>query len=196
MDWNQESLNSPAQTEPGRAAFRVAFTGHRPASETGRAPEDLARCRPEIRRVFAALQREADAQGRTIELRCSAASGADIEALEAADDLGLRVRVVLPLPAERFAQDFTGLHAPYWPRAQRLIAQALEGRHMWTLEIATDADRPSCYDVCNQRVLDGASALVAVWDGHPTDSTGGTASFVHQARQEGIRVFVITPSSI
>ncbi len=185
-----------AEPESGCGAFRVAFTGHRPAPRPGCSPEDLARCRPQIRQVFAALQRDADAEGRKVELQCSAASGADTEALEVADDLGLRVRVVLPLPADEFMRDFTGMHASYWPRAQRLISHAQARRNEWTLEIVVGADRPGCYGACNQRLLEGASTLVAVWDGHPSNTSFGTADLVRHARHEGVRVLIITPPSI
>lgn len=170
------------------AVFRAAFTGHRPRNQAGRLPADLALHRPSIQRVLRELAATAKSRGGELMLACSAASGADVEALEAAEEVGIPVHVVLPLPIHEFRNDFGGLHAPYWPRAERLIEMARVGTHSWNLEVLEGQTRPACYAACNERLLEGASVLVAVWDGKPSANPGGTASMVSTAAAREISV--------
>lgn len=170
------------------AVFRAAFTGHRPRNQAGRLPADLALHRPSIERVLRELAATAKSRGGELMLACSAASGADVEALEAAEALGIPAHVVLPLPIHEFRNDFGGLHAPYWPRAERLIKLARTGVHSWKLGVVEGLARPACYAACNERLLERAAVLVAVWDGKPSANPGGTANMVNMAASRDLSV--------
>ncbi len=50
------------------------------------------------------------------------------------------------------------------------------------------------YSAANRKLLQRADCLVAVWDGNPDDSIGGTAVTVRQATEQGMPVTVLWPS--
>ena len=106
------------------------------------------------------------------------ADGADSIFAEVVLELGGRLQVVLP------SQDYREKKvAPYFRDLfDRLISKAAE-----VSVIAETANR-AAYEAANARVLELADVLLAVWDGVPAQTTGGTAATVHQAEALGIRV--------
>jgi len=99
----------------------VALAGRRidaPGADPPRFPPE---------RVPAVRQRLVDmlAAERAAVLVCSAACGADLVALEAAERLGLRRRIVLPFAAERFrTTSVTDRPGDWGPLFDRMIAAA------------------------------------------------------------------------
>ena len=76
---------------------------------------------PMVRERLAALLAAEHAEA----LVCSAACGADLIALEEAERLGLRRRIVLPFPAKRFREtSVTDRPGEWGPLFDRLIASA------------------------------------------------------------------------
>src|SRR3954453_19171963 len=110
----------PDQTQLGGGAV-IALAGRRGDA----AGTDPPRFPPEA--VPAVRQRLADllTKERAVALVCSAACGADLVALEEAERLGLRRRIVLPFPPERFRKTSVNDRPGDWgPVFDRLVAAA------------------------------------------------------------------------
>ena len=128
---------------------------------------------------------------------CSAACGADLLALAAAEALGIRRYVVLPFEATRFrgtsVADCSGDWLASFDRVVREIDRA--GR-LETLE--TEGPDIDAYGAVNRRILTLAQALasaegmeagaVVVWDGPISAGDSITAAFVQEARTRAMRV--------
>lgn len=113
------------------------------------------------------------------------APGADQLFAEVVLDLGGRIEVVLPAADYRDAKVAPG----GWPRFDDLVRRADRVRTM-TFETSGRA----AYQAAALAVLDTADLLVAVWDGVPSDSPGGTAATVAAARDRGLPVTVVWPA--
>lgn len=142
----------------------AAFTGHR--TYRGEAAEALA-----------ALLGDLHAEGYRRFL-CGMALGFDMAAAEAV--LALRaahpeVRLVCVVP---FAGQDRRFPAVEQERYRRILEAADE------TVVLRDDYRPDCYARRNDRLTDGASAVVAWYDG----SSGGTHYTVRRARRLGLRV--------
>lgn len=141
-------------------------------------------------------------------LVCSAAAGADLLALEAAESLGLRRLIVLPYGREQFLDDAVRDRPGDWERSfHRAYADARGQGALHSLRFAG-----SLYDVlvhATGTILDDAQALAAaeaqhrrhagsgqvtavvVWDGSRRDADDMTAIFAEEARRRGIPVHEI-----
>ncbi|WP_298026280.1 SLOG family protein [uncultured Alistipes sp.] len=142
----------------------AAFTGHR--TYRGEAAEALA-----------SLLGDLHAEGYRRFL-CGMALGFDMAAAEAV--LALRaahpeVRLVCVVP---FAGQDRRFPAVEQERYRRILEAADE------TVVLRDDYRPDCYARRNDRLTDGASAVVAWYDG----SSGGTHYTVRRARRLGLRV--------
>lgn len=142
----------------------AAFTGHR--TYRGEAAEALA-----------ALLGDLHAEGYRRFL-CGMALGFDMAAAEAV--LALRaahpeVRLVCVVP---FAGQDRRFPAVEQERYRRILEAADE------TVVLRDDYRPDCYARRNDRLTDGASAVVAWYDG----SSGGTHYTVRRARRLGLRI--------
>ncbi|MHC5010497.1 MAG: tetratricopeptide repeat-containing protein [Planctomycetota bacterium] len=131
----------------------------------------------------------------------SLAAGADLLFLEALEEAGGEAHVLLPYPAQHFAEDSVAYAGHRWlERFHRLLAasahRSLAAQHRF------GTDSPS-YEYANA-YLDGigrlqANALgvpvhrVAVWDGRAGDGPGGTAHMVKRWRDAGATFDVIDP---
>jgi hypothetical protein len=71
---------------------------------------------------------------------------------------------------------------------EALIRQATNVR-----VLGFDTSSRDAYVAANETVLGGVDALVAVWDGAPSDGKGGTGDTVEAARERGIPVMVVWP---
>lgn len=132
---------------------------------------------------------------------CSAAAGADLLALQAARNLGLRRRIVLPFPPERFRQtSVVDRPGPWGELYDPVITEAAETDDLVILRqtgVGTGA-----YARANEAILDEAEALarhpgdaraVIVWEGKPKEgddleSEDLTAAFASSAERRGIPV--------
>jgi hypothetical protein len=137
-------------------------------------------------------------------LVCSAASGADLLALEIAAKMGVRRRVILPFDRARFKQtSVTDRQGSWGP----LYDHALDRLPAADLVVLGDAGAgTAAYEATNQAILDEAQALAArvatapgspagpdvvallVWDGRSRGEGDLTASFGQEARRRGIPV--------
>jgi hypothetical protein len=107
----------------------------------------------------------------------SLAEGADrLVADRALARPGWGIEVVLPLEADDYAQDFGSDDSRR--DFERLLAAASAVE-----VVGPQPTREDAYLAAGIRVLDGSTALLAVWDGGPARGTGGTAELVAEARR-------------
>ena len=129
----------------------------------------------------------------------SAACGADLLALEAAGELGLRRVIVLPFAAARFrvesVTDRPGGEERWGKSFDRVLAEvpaadvvvlkdAGDGTEASTK--ATEAIIDTALRLANE--LDTEAAGVMVWDGKPRGADDLTVQFAASARARGMRV--------
>jgi hypothetical protein len=142
----------------------IALAGRRidaPGTEPPRFPLENV---PLVRRRLAALFCTEHAQA----LVCSAACGADLIALEEAERLGLRRRIVLPFPPERFREtSVTDRPGEWGPVFDRLVAAAAATGDLVILHHTSGSD-DDAYAAANQAIIREAEALArAISDGAP-----------------------------
>ncbi len=180
----------PDQPQPGDGAV-VALAGRRvdaPGTEPPRFPPGNV---PLVRQRLADLL----SQERAVALICSAACGADLVALEEAERLGLRRRIVLPFAPERFRGTSVVDRPGDWgPVFDRLVAAAqVEGN----LVVLDAGEGDAAYAAANEAIVREAQALaredggalrrlvaLVVWEGSAragTDATGGLRDLAAKA---------------
>lgn len=128
----------------------------------------------------------------------SAACGADLLALAAAESLGIHRVVVLPFDAPRFRStsvtDRPGGTEVWGPLFDEMLAP-LPQKDVIVLPRATDGD--AAYAAVNEAILaeaarratpEGEVTAVVVWDGRERDGTDLSAQFMQLARRRGIPV--------
>ncbi|HEV7266138.1 MAG TPA: hypothetical protein VGN83_14640 [Falsiroseomonas sp.] len=129
-------------------------------------------------------------------LVCSAACGADLLALEEAERLGLRHRVVLPFAPERFRETSVVDRPGDWgPAFDRLVAAADTAGDLVVLECG---DGEAAYAAANEAIVREAQALAAragdaprrlvavvVWEGAARDGSDATQGFRELAAEAG-----------
>jgi hypothetical protein len=148
---------------------------------------------PMVRERLAALLATEHAEA----LVCSAACGADLIALEEAERLGLRRRIVLPFPAKRFREtSVTDRPGEWGPLFDRLIASAEAAGDLVVLDVEGNDD--AAYAAANQAIISEAGTIaratsdgtpfrlvaVIVWEGSAragTDASGGLLTLAKQA---------------
>lgn len=128
---------------------------------------------------------------------CAAACGADILALEAAEELGLRRRIVLPFDKATFrASSVTDRGGDWGERYDRIIAQVEAAGDL--IEFTHDKDDDQTYFTGNLDILDqtqrlaqelktDAAALV-VWNGESRGDNDVTGHFKQEAEACGMGV--------
>lgn len=139
-------------------------------------------------------------------LVCSGACGADLLALDAAGELGMRRRMVLPFELERFREtSVTDRSEPAW--WGRLFDRIIDTLPSQDLVILDDAGRgTSPYVATNEAILDEAARLareaapstgrdeldsvlgVIVWEGKSRGENDITEGFADAARNRGMEV--------
>ncbi len=137
-------------------------------------------------------------------LVCSAASGADLLALEVAAKLGVRSRVILPFDRARFKQSSVTDRQGSWGPLYDRVLDRLPPEDLVVLGAADTGT--AAYEATNRAILDEAQALAArvvagaappsgpgvvavlVWDGRSRGDGDLTASFGDEARRRGIPV--------
>lgn len=171
----QQSLD---QVRPPRRAMRqhaivlpsvfvVGFTGHRELP-------DEAASRARITELLA--EQKAAASGVMCGL-ASVAAGGDLLFAESCIELGLPLRVLLPMPKVEFRTDFD---APTWARVERVLVRAL------AVEVTGNgAEHEARYYECGIETVRRSDALIALWNGEPSRGLGGTEQIVNYARAEG-----------
>ncbi len=145
----------------------IGFTGHRNLS-------DEAKCREAIRKVL--LEWKAKVPGVVYGL-ASAAAGGDLLFAETCVELNLPIRIFLPVPKEKFREDFD---EPTWDRATLVFQKALSVEVTGAGEELTER-----YYECGIETVQHIQILIALWDGTPSKGLGGTADMVHFAKEQG-----------
>ena len=170
-------------------ATTIALAGRRidpPDAETPRFPlANVPLVRDRLRALF--VERGAGT------LVCSAACGADLVALEVAEALGMRRRVVLPFDATKFREtSVTDRPGDWGPIFDRLVEAALRVGDLVVLEDAGEGG--AAYAAANTRIIEEAAAMpgarsaVIVWEGRPRGDDDATAEFADEARRSGLNV--------
>jgi hypothetical protein len=136
-------------------------------------------------------------------LVCSAACGADLLALDAAGELHIRRRVVLPFAPDKFREtSVTDRPGEWGPLYQDVIEEVSAEGDLIVLEDAQDDSH--AYAAANSIILEQAALLaeeraasssdaaavhgklaLAVWDGFPRGDGDMTAAFLQEARRVG-----------
>jgi hypothetical protein len=127
---------------------------------------------------------------------CSAACGADLVALEEAERLGLRRRIVLPFRRERFrSTSVTDRPGDWGPLFDRLIAAADTANDLVELEGAA-RDDDAAYAAANEAIVSEAKLLaqadaptrlvaIIVWEGEARAGSDATEAFRDLASKAG-----------
>jgi hypothetical protein len=134
-------------------------------------------------------------------LVCSGACGADLLALDAAGELGLRRRMVLPFEPARFrAGSVTDRPGLWGPLFDQTVAQIEAAGDLVVLGHAGNLDE--AYVAVNRAIFDEAARLahtdpdgrvraVVVWEGRSRGPGDLTDSFAREARVRGLDVVEI-----
>jgi hypothetical protein len=189
-----------AQLGPFEPAPHVAaLAGRRTDAEGAAEPRFPERCSADVRGRLVDAFRAAEV--RT--LVCAAACGADLLALSAAAELGIRRRVVLPYEPELFRRRSVVDRPGDWGELfDRTIADVAARGDLLVLGLSPDA--PASFERTNAAIVDEAALLAyettrkppivfAVWDGPIAGRTDYTEDFVHAARRRG---FALEPIPI
>lgn len=126
-------------------------------------------------------------QERIARLICSAACGADILALEAAEKLAVPATVVLPFASSIFREiSVTDRPGDWGGRFDRLVAEARDRGDL--VELGLDAGDKNAFAVANDRIIRIASTsgsyrrlAFVVWEGRPRGQDDSTANFLSKA---------------
>ncbi len=154
--------------------FAVGVTGHRPHKLNGAALDRIA---ADIGATFDRLA--AENPGRRMVCVTSLAEGADTIAAEEALKRGWRLVSPLPFPPDLYALDFA--EGPPRDTFRVLLSKAE------TFVCRPDrADDVAGYRAASMAMLDLSDALVAIWDGAPTDALGGAYDTLAQALKRGM----------
>ncbi|HTC13044.1 MAG TPA: hypothetical protein VK692_02430 [Chthoniobacterales bacterium] len=172
----------------------IALAGRRidgPETDPPRFPLDHV---PIVRKRIADLL----SAEHTEALVCSAACGADLIALEEAERLGLRRRIVLPFPAHRFRETSVTDRPGNWgPVFDRLVAAAESAGDLVTLFGTGDDD--AAYAAANEAIIKEAEVLagstsdspnlrlvvVIVWEGSARVGTDASGDLLTLAMKAG-----------
>jgi uncharacterized membrane protein (DUF485 family) len=149
------------------ATLAIGFTGHRKLPDEHKSREN-------IRKVL--LEWKSKVPGAVYGLT-SAAAGGDLLFAETCIELNLPIRVFLPMPREKFREDFD---EPTWARAECVFEKAVSVEVIGAGEEVTER-----YYECGIETVRQSQLLVALWDGGPSQGLGGTADMVHFAREQG-----------
>jgi hypothetical protein len=170
----------------------VALAGRR-IDAPGAAPRFPLDAVPLVRQRLA----EAFAAEQVTALVCSAACGADLVALEEAERLGLRRRIILPFAPERFrSSSVTDRPGDFGPVFDRLVAAAQVAGDLVIMDVGGGSD-DDAYAAANAGIISEAQALaresatpcrlvaMLVWEGAARDGTDATSGFGQLARDAG-----------
>lgn len=143
------------------------------------------------------LMKEHDARA----IVSSAACGADLLALQAAGELGLRRRILLPFNPQRFRDNSVTDRPGDWASVYDLIIEEVELRGDLVIADAR-AEGDQAYLALNISILDEAARLarqandqllaVVIWDGISRQSIDVTSAFADEARKRKLPVIEVS----
>jgi predicted acylesterase/phospholipase RssA/tetratricopeptide (TPR) repeat protein len=181
----------------------IALAGRRidgADTNPSRFPRDAV---PSVRRRLADLL----AREHAVALVCSAACGADLLALEEAERLGLRRRIILPFPPDRFRQTSVIDRPGDWGRVfDRLVAAAEKAGDLVVLS-GTDGGDEIAYAAANKAIVSEAQKLAqgdkrhrlvaaVAWEGSARPGGDMTSQFRTLAAEAGFEDRVIPTRSV
>ena len=149
-----------------------------------------------VERVRECIRKFLQAKDASV-LVCASACGADILGLEAAAQLGIRRRIVLPCSRAVFRRTSVADRPGDWgERYDKIISEVAEFGDLLELNHCTEDDR--AYTATNREVLGEAiriaqekgekASAVLVWDGKVKKARDYTQLFGADARQLGLDV--------
>jgi hypothetical protein len=145
----------------------IGFTGHRNLP-------DESKSRACILKFLQDFKAKSD---KTIYGVCSTAAGGDLLFAESCIQIGLPVRVLLPMAKEHFREDFD---EPTWNRAELVMQRAI------SVEVVGGGDsKEERYYECGAETVQQSQILLALWDGNPSQGLGGTEEIVTFAKEQG-----------
>jgi hypothetical protein len=133
-----------------------------------------------------------------VALVCSAACGADLIALQQAERLGLRRRIVLPIAPARFRETSVVDRPGDWgPVFDHQVTAAAAAGDLVVLDVGADEDL--AYAAANEAIVREAQALarvgepagplrlvaMLVWEGAPRSGSDATAGFRDLTKDAG-----------
>ena len=151
----------------------VGVTGHRRLRQ-----QDLPALREAVRSLLLSLQERCPHS--PVVLLCSLAEGADLLCADAAEELGIPLCAVLPLPREEFEKDFS-------PEGKRCLdrhcarAEQLFQAPRTEPRTAALSDRDDAFRQAGIYVSAHCHILLALWDSKPGKRGCGTAEAVEFA---------------
>jgi hypothetical protein len=125
-------------------------------------------------------------------LVCSAACGADLVALDAAFEIGIRCRIVLPFEQSRFRQTSVTDRPGDWGVLFDRIVSLVDSKG--DLIVLPDGQNPErAYQHANEVIIREVSAVlnprrlaILVWEGRPRQRGDATAEFRRLAKAAGM----------
>lgn len=179
-----------AASHPSGGARVAALAGRRIDAE-GAEPTRFPLARSAVvRAALRDLMRD-EALGLLV---CSAACGSDLLALDAALELGLRCRVVIPYAQTEFRRtSVTDRPGEWGPMYDRVIANMERAGDLVVLAASPSDDR--AYSQANEAIVRYAAEAAAparalailVWEGQPREGEDATAEFKQFALAAGMR---------
>ena len=161
-------------TPDGRLPIVVGVTGHRHLR-----PADEPKYREYVCELFTLLRKRYPST--PLRIVTGLAEGADRLVAEVALEGGHELLVPLPLEPADYEHDFPETAAEFHSILSRVPPQ-----HVFVLPRddaervvpAPQAQREKCYRAVGMFLAQHTHLLLALWDGHPTESTSGTAAVV------------------
>lgn len=159
-----------------KVPLRIAVTGHRRLD-----PADHDDLRQTVESLFTQLHQRLP--GVQVELVSGLATGADQIAVEAALAAGLKVHALLPMPLDMYLEDFDEAGRLLLqttladPRVQCTALGLPPGIDAAAASVPGPA-RDALYVALAERLQEGTSILLALWDGEDLGLPGGTGDTV------------------
>jgi len=152
----------------------IGVTGHRDLVAA-----EVPVLREKVRDFF--LQLKSDFPDLALQLISPLAEGSDRLVADVAIDLGIELIVPLPMPQAEYEQDFSSPEAVEAFRATLKTARVI---HLQTLTppngmAAATTDHERQYAQLGIFISDHSQVLLALWDGKPSASIGGTSSVLN-----------------
>jgi hypothetical protein len=173
----------------------IALAGRRIDS----AGADEPRFPPENEAMVAARIRNMMVSAASQAVVCSAACGADILALEAAAQLGLGRRIVLPFARQQFRATSVADRGEEWGSRFDAILQVLPSRDI--LELNLQGGNTEAYATVNTKIIDEAAGwasmtgrralAMVVWNGFSRGATDLTDGFRRLAVERKLEVIPV-----
>lgn len=168
------TLKGLAYTNPSLIPFVIGVTGHRDLR-----PDDVPALETAVRKVFDGLRRRM--KSTPLMLLSALAEGADQLAARVALSCGVQLGAVLPMPAPIYRSTLEGpAQQPFdalLARASVVIDLPLGDATEEQLAISADG-RADRYEALAVFLATHCHALIALWDGVPSEKKGGTAQVV------------------